>query len=392
MADFRRQPEWRQQADRHTHLIDPVLTVRPISRFEYTARRPAVAIDHALVFVTAKGSYDTYIPPHRPSRADCATRRYTAVYEVDMGNHPVRLDLELPSDDDAFHFGATAELTWRVADPACFVTSGERDVPARLDREFQQLARPVSRGFPIEDSAAAERALQLAVEGGAFGTGIGLRVSCVVRLRLDDEAIAHRKELRSLRYEGELLAPRHELEMRRQHYEHQLEVLRAQQTQELNKQKLEFYQYHLQQGGAAAWALHLAEHPEDSRLVMESMRSDQLALIKSQLEVATQLLKSEGVEAYQKEEPIRLALTLVKDFLTQQLPGAGEPPVFGPPPDGQGGELPSGTPPQPGPYAPPQPGPYAPAAPPPPAVPPVPPPPPVPPAASTSPSEETHSR
>lgn len=387
MADSRRQPEWRQQADRHTQLIDPVLTVRPISRFEYAARRPAVAIDHALVFVTAKGSYDTYIPPHRPTRADSATRRHTAVYEVDMGSHPVRLDLQLPSDDDAFHFGATAELTWRVADPACFVVSGERDVPTRLDREFQQLARPVSRGYSIEHSAAAERAVQLAVDAGGFARGIGLQVTCGVRLRLDDEAIAHRKELRSLRYANELLAPRHELEMRQQHYQHQLEVLRAQQTQELNAQKIAFYQHHLQHGGVAAWALHLAQHPEDSRLVMESMRADQLALIKSQLGVATELLKGEGVEDYQKEEPRRLALQVVNDILNQRLPGVAEPPAYGPPPGEAGTELPAGAPPQPGPYTPP----VAPVAPPVPPVPPVPPPPSAPPAAATPPAEEADS-
>ena len=55
MAEFRRQPEWQQDANRHTALIDPVLTVRPIARFDYTVRRAVTAIDHALVFVTTKG-------------------------------------------------------------------------------------------------------------------------------------------------------------------------------------------------------------------------------------------------------------------------------------------------------------------------------------------------
>ncbi|WNE98156.1 PE-PGRS family protein [Streptomyces luomodiensis] len=347
MADFRRQPEWQQQADRHTQLIDPVLTVRPMARFEYAARRPAVAIDHALVFVTAKGAYDTYLPPHRPSRSDAAGRRYTAVYEVDMGTHPVTLDLELPSDDDAFAFGVTAELTWRVADPARFVASGERDVPTRLSREFQHLTRPVSRGFAIENSSMAEQAVQRAVDSGAFATGIGLDITCVVRLRLDDAAIAHRKQLREIRYAGELLDPQHELEMRRQYQQHQLEVLRVQQQQELNAAKINFYQYHLQQGGVAAWALHLAQHPEDSRLVMESMRADQLALIKSQLGVATELLKGEGVEDYQKEEPRRLALQVVNDILNQRLPGVSEPSAYGPPPGDEGSALPPPAPPAP---------------------------------------------
>ena len=342
MADFRRQPEWQQQADRHTPLIDPVLAVRPMSRFEYTARRPALAIDHALVFVTAKGTYDTYLPPHRPSRSDAVSRHYTSVYEVDMGTHPVHLDIELPSADDAFSFGVDAELTWRVADPVRFVTGGERDVPTRLSREFQHLARPVSRGFAIEDSASAEQAVQRTVDAGGFAAGIGLDITCVVRLRLDDEAIAHRKQLREIRYAGELLDPRHELEMRQQQMQHQIELVRAQQAQELNAQKIKYYQHFLQQGGVTAWALRLAEHPEDTRMVIENMRADQLAVMKTQANVALELLKDEGVENYQKEEPTRRALQYVRDIFDQQLPDDAGAPSYPPP-----AELPPIAPPMP---------------------------------------------
>ncbi|MEU8871705.1 PE-PGRS family protein [Streptomyces javensis] len=347
MADFRRQPEWQQQADRHTRLIDPVLAVRPMSRFEYTTRRPAMAIDHALVFVTAKGTYDTYIPPHRPSRSDAMSRRYTSVYEVDMGTHPEQFDFTLPSDDDAFSFGATAELTWRVADPARFVASGERDVPTRLSREFQHLARPVSRGFAIEDSASAEHAVQRALDGGGFAVGIGLEVTCVVRLRLDDAAIAHRKQLRDIRHAGELLGPQHELEMRQQQLRHQLELARTQQEQELNAQKISYYRYYLDQGGVTAWALRLAEHPEDTRVVLESMRADQLALMKTQANMALELLKDEGVEDYQKEEPTRRALQFVHDIFDQQLPDMSEPPAYPPPSGERAGALPPSAPPAP---------------------------------------------
>ncbi|WP_066943627.1 hypothetical protein [Streptomyces lushanensis] len=337
MADFRRQPEWQQQVDRHSQLRDPVLTVRPISRFEYTARKPVTPIDHALVFVTAKGAYDTYLPPHRPSRSDAASRWYTSVYEVDMGNHPVRLELELPSDDDAFSFGATADLTWRVADPAHYVAGGERDVPTRLEREFHQLARPVSRGFSIEKSREAEIAVRQALEDGGFAAGIGLQVTCAVRLRLDDEAIAHRRRRRSLEYEREMLAPEHEFQLQQAHQAHELELLRAEQQRQLMTEKINFYQYHLQHGGVAAWALHLAAHPEDTRLAMTSMRQEQLALVHSQLE----LLNSEQLEDYQKAEPARQALRTVSELMRQQMPdlagGAGRPA-----PADQPGALPAG--------------------------------------------------
>ncbi|WP_405479020.1 PE-PGRS family protein [Streptomyces sp. NBC_00009] len=327
MADFRRQPEWQQGAHRHSTLIDPVLTVRPIARFDYTARRAVTAIDHALVFVTAKGAYDVYVPPHRPSRSDAASRRYTSVYEVDMGSHPVQLELSLPSDDDAFSFGATADLTWRVADPIAYVASGERDVPTRLTRELHQLGRPVSRGFSIEDSPRAERAVQEAVEAGGFAVGIGLAVTCVLRLRLDDEAIAHRRKQRSLRYETDLLDPAHEFRLRQARQQHELEVLRQQQDQELVSAKIDFYRYWLQHGGVGAWALHLAQHPEDTRLVVSSIQKDQLSLIKDELE----LIAGDSLEDFQKAESARALLPAVNDLIEQQPPA----PAPAPAPAGQ---------------------------------------------------------
>ena len=153
MPDFRRPPEWDQRADRHTQLTDPVLTVRQLGRFEYAARKALTRIDNALVFVNGKGAHDAFLPPHRPSRAELATGRYTAVYEVDTGIHQLAMELALPSDDDAFEFAAAADLTWQVKDPAAFVTSGERDVPALLARRLRQLARPVTRHPPSTDPA-----------------------------------------------------------------------------------------------------------------------------------------------------------------------------------------------------------------------------------------------
>ncbi|MFD8204612.1 PE-PGRS family protein [Streptomyces sp. NPDC059701] len=334
MADFRRQPEWQQDAHRHSTLIDPVLTVRPISRFDHTGRRSVSAIDHALVFATARGTYDAFLPPHRPSRTDAATRRYVSVYEVDMGSHPVRLELTLPSDDDAFSFGASADLTWRVADPIAYVSSGERDVPTRLARELHQAARPVSRRFAIEDSPAAERAVQQAVESEGFAAGAGLAVTCTVRLRLDDEAIAHRRRLRNLRYESEMLDPEHEFRLRQARQQHELEALRQQQSHALVAEKIHFYQYWLQHGGAGAWALHLAQHPEDTRLAVGSLQKDQLTAIRSELE----LIAGDTLEDYQRAESARTTLRAVDDLLQQQTP----PPAALPPGTGQ-------------PYAPPQP-------------------------------------
>ncbi|OKK05934.1 hypothetical protein AMK26_07500 [Streptomyces sp. CB03234] len=380
MPDFRRPFEWVQDADRHTQLIDPVLTVRQLSRFDF-ARKSLTRIDHALVFATPKGTYDAYLPPRRPSRSEAAAKRYTAVYEVDMGVHPVRAEIRLPSDNDAFEFGVVAELSWQVVDPARFVESGHRDVPRLLLGELEQAARPVARRFPIAESAAAERELLDAVTGrGPLGAAVGLTVTWTVRLRRDQENIDHQLRLqaidhaateqifterRGMEYDVALDArsrqhdalqvgrameygrQEQELVLQQQAWQHERAMLEARQAvemQQIEAQKIAFYQWHLQQGGVQAWALHLAQHPEDSRLVMESMREDQLRLIQAQMDLVGQLLGSEGAENYELEGPKQLALRAVSDILNQRLPGVAQ---DGPPQLPGGQEYPQAATPQP---------------------------------------------
>ncbi|WP_407560544.1 hypothetical protein [Streptomyces sp. 184] len=364
MHEFRRPPDWDQQADRHTALIDPVLTVRQLSRLEFVTRKPPTRIDHALVFATADGGYEVFVPPHRPSRTEAAARRYTAVYEVDMGRHPVNAELNLPSDNDAFEFGVQAELFWQVTDPARFITSGHRDVPALVLGRLREAARPVARGFAIDRSADAERALLRALyDRGPLGEDAGLRVDWTVRVRRDGANIAHQQRLQSIdhdaaenvrrsrrgaetdRAENIRLQARDSLELERamsygeQHHElaskqlgwqHEQNVQAQRQAVELQRleaEKIEFYRWHLERGGATAMAMHLSHHPEDSRLVMENLRQDELALIETQKDLVVQLLGGKGdVEEYELEGPKKLALETVKQILAQRRPGVhGEP-------------------------------------------------------------------
>ncbi|MGY1500323.1 hypothetical protein ACW4TU_27715 [Streptomyces sp. QTS52] len=373
MPAFHRPPEWQQSADRHTQLIDPVLTVRQLSRFELSLKS-TVRIDHALVFATAKGGYEAYLPPRRPTRSEIAARHYTAVYEVDMGVHPCSGTLTLPSDNDAFEFSAEIDLSWQVVDPARFVGSGHRDVPGLLIGELQRAARPVSRRFPIADSAAAEGELLQAINVlGPLGAPAGLQTTWTLRLRRDQENIDHQRRLQAidhsateqvwaaqrgsdidvevdrrnrgqdaLQIERSLAygAQQQHLALQQQRWDyeqaalqsgqqHQLSIQQGHQELELQQieaQKVAFYQWHLQQGGVHAWALHLAQHPEDSRMVMTSMRDDQLRMIQAQMDLVKDLLHGDNAEKFELEGPKQLALRTVSDILTQRLPGVPQTP------------------------------------------------------------------
>ncbi|SDN06585.1 hypothetical protein SAMN04487981_103435 [Streptomyces sp. cf386] len=359
MADFRKPPDFEQPADRHTPLVDPVVTVRQLSRWGF-ARRALTRIEHALVFSTSKGDYDEFLPPVRPRRSEAAARRYTAVYEVDMGVHPHRAEIPLPSDNDAFEFAATIELSWQVTAPKTFVRSGHRDVPALLLGELQQAARSLTRSFAIHDSARAEAELLRVLtdpERPPLGATVGLKVVWTLRLSRDQQEIEHRQRLQAIdhataeqirteqlgrdydaeldrraRRQDELQMERateygrmeHELSLQRQEWQQDQERLRAQHQAELlqlEAEKIAFYQKYLEEGGVVAWALQLATRPEDIQLVVKSMHEDQLRLVQAKMDLAKELLGGDNLEEYEREAPKRLALNAVYEIFNQRLPG-----------------------------------------------------------------------
>ncbi|MFC4492919.1 PE-PGRS family protein [Streptomyces ovatisporus] len=350
-----RPPQWQQDANRHTQIVDPVITIQELTRFK--SLRPT-RIDYALVFTTSKGEFDTYLPPHRPSRSEIAAHRWTTVYEVDTGLHQDSRVFELPSSNDAFAFEVTLGCTWQVKEPAKFVGSGERNVPALAQRLVDSVARPLLRRRGMEESAEAEQDVQRALreQAGSFGAAEGLSLSCGVQIRRDEAAIRHEHELRAIRYERAKLEPGHDLAMRedelaaeralaqgRQRHlteqqeqelgheralakgKHELEL------QEIEAKKIEYYTYYLERGGPATMAFHLAKHPEDTRLVMENLRQDHLNMVQNQLQVAVQALGGGpgGLEEHQLDEPRKLAAKVMRDFFSQRFPGSRDEPAAG---------------------------------------------------------------
>ncbi|MFE3198464.1 SPFH domain-containing protein [Embleya sp. NPDC059237] len=340
-----RSPQWEQNANRDTKIVDPVVTIQELSRFTplQTAR-----IDYALVFTTARGEFHCFLPPHRPSRMEVATRRWTSVYAVDVGLHEAESTLTLPSRDDAFRFDVTMNIRWRVADPAIFVASGERDVPALMRRFVDDSVRPVLRTYAIEDSTIAEKDAQEAlVAAGPLGVAAGLRVRCEIQVSRDEAALEHARRLREIEFARQRLDPQHTLSLREDRltaeralaqgrHRHQLEVqdrrlgherelMRGAQEvelQDIEAKKIRYYAYYLEQDGPIALAFRLARHPEDARLVMENLRSDQLRLLQAKLQIALQALDGGpgGLEEHQLAEPRRIAATVIEEILRVELP------------------------------------------------------------------------
>ncbi|MGR4853364.1 hypothetical protein [Streptomyces sp. LARHCF252] len=306
------QLDWFQQQPQHPAAphtdADPVRTVWQLPRFRLGGLRFTGRIDHALVCVTRKGAYETFLPPDRPT----SVRRYVAVYEVDTDPHAFQLNVPLPSLVDSFEFEVTADIGWRVTHPARFVRSQERDVPGLLTRELLPLMRDAGRRLPIQASAEAERAVQQAVRDAAsLGQAQGLQITCSIRLRRDAAERSHQDRLRTARHEMEAAKPEHEATVLRETYE-----------AERRAEQIRFYERTLARGGTAALALHLAAHPDETRLVLEHLQADQNRLLDTQVNLINQALENKRLEDYHLDEPHELIAERMKAILRATDPSA----------------------------------------------------------------------
>ncbi|MET9603887.1 hypothetical protein ABZZ17_02335 [Streptomyces sp. NPDC006512] len=315
-----RSADWDQQADRHTRLADPVVTVRQIGGLGLPGRTPT-RIDHSLVYTTQRGGFEVFLPPNRPRRL---RRRYTAVYEVDMGIHPVRTTMALPSANDAHEFEVGVEFDWQVSDPAQFVRSGHRDVPRLLLGELEQLARPVTRRFHIADSAEAEAEVLAVVRHcKPLGEEAGLRVLWTVRLRRDEDNVAHARRLQAIDHAAteeirtERWSARSDQEKAaRVHAQHEQRL----ELQEYEARRIAFYREYLMRGGIDAWAMHLAQHPEDSAKALSHLRQEQRERLQAQMALIKEMLTKAGTEPFELEGPRRLAMEAFSAVFGQHVP------------------------------------------------------------------------
>ncbi|MFJ9035343.1 hypothetical protein ACIRF8_01950 [Streptomyces sp. NPDC102406] len=302
---FRQQP----QRPAVPHLdADPVRTVWQLPRFRIGSRRFTGRIDHALVCVTRKGGYETFLPPDRPP----SVRRFVALYEVDTEHHAFPLSVPLPSRLDSFEFEATADISWRVTDPERFVRSQERDVPGLITRELLPVLRRASRDHAIEASAEAEHCVQEAVAAASWiGVPQGLRIACSLRLRRDAAERFHQSRLRNARHEMEAATP-----------EHRASRLREEQEAERIAARITFYEETLARGGTAALALHLATHPEETKHVLQHLSAGQDRLLDTQVHLINEALQTKRLEHHELEIPRRLVAERMEAIL--RAPGPAE--------------------------------------------------------------------
>lgn len=287
---------------------DPIRAVHELQRFQYIRHRPPVAAERALVFMTAGGITQTYLPNRQPTRGELVSKNFRTLYEVEMGIQHLAFEHRLPSSGDAFFFHAETDLTWRVQDPGVVVAKGIKDVRALVEPKLLARMRRETRRYAIERSADAETAVVDALMADPLGVAEGLEIGCEVRLSLDGTAVDQYASLR--RFDYARAAARSE---------HELTLLRTQHEQELTEEGMQFYANMLEQGDVGRWALHLSKNPHDIPLAIEGIRDDEREAAANQIHMIEKLLDAGVLEDHMMEEPARVAL----DNLKARLADAG---------------------------------------------------------------------
>lgn len=289
-------------------LNDPILAERDLRRFDFVLNRPSLRSGGAVVLISPSGAAASYSAERPPTRGELVIKNFQKVYEVDTGYHHVTYEHELPSDGDAFQFNAVLDVDWRVVDPTIVVLRGVRDVRRLLEPRLLAVMRAETRRYAIEESAAAERAVQDALD--AIEPVEGIALTCRVRLSLDTEAIQQHTALRALEHTKVQQIVRHELSR-----------LEALQGDELREQKALFFARLLEGSDDVRWGLQVAHNPADLPLALEGIREDHREGRRNQLRLIEQLMDKGLLEEHMVDEASRLAAETLRAGLTDSAQG-----------------------------------------------------------------------
>lgn len=190
-----------------TDTFDPILKteqLEPLRLFSpKLTSRPGVA----LVLFREGKPLRTIMPDGRIPFSEARLTPYRTAYHVDVSDHSLEINCDVPCRGDAFVFHARVRLTCAVEKPDVVVQRGVRDARAALEPMLVRTMRAESRRFDLEASGLAEGAITAAIEREVALVGFRL-VRCAVELELDESAKRHLRESHEIktRIERETIA------------------------------------------------------------------------------------------------------------------------------------------------------------------------------------------
>jgi hypothetical protein len=290
---------------------NPIRHVEELPKFRLFHTPPSPEPGLALVLFKKGGSLTTYWPTDRLSAGEVRWGNYTIAYKVDLTDHSFAFSCTLPCEGDAFEFNADVNVTYAVSEPKVIVERNVTDVMALIEPIITDIMREVSRKFDVEDSAAAEKAIGLKLNGLRLDEGVKIK-RLVAKLGLEEDARDHLRKMRELdrnkirdKKEAEVIQQREKLEIERL------------------KIKMDFYSPLIAQGQWQLLALQLSNNPDDAVAIAQIISQERQLNIKNQLEALKIMVEEDALEGFQLEEPAKKVLRrFVESLDLDQTPRA----------------------------------------------------------------------
>jgi hypothetical protein len=317
--------------------FSPIVAVRP-----YLGKKAEPVTAHlAHVLVTTKGEH-RIVWPH--DRAHSVVWQHTrtsslfrgqikTVYDIDLGIHHLRFDAELPGAGDTFSFKASAVVEWRVLDPSLVVRSQLSDIRPAVQPAVIEEMRRIAREFGVEQSAAAERAINERLVGealdfnnlaqlgdalaktassGHVGREYGVWTRTIASVQPDRSRLAQSDEVRDLR---------HQIEAER--LKQELRMLQEQNKNQVLANRMGFYRDAFMSGDIERAVLQVAQNPEELSAVAQMVREQELAGQRMTIDFVNKLLEAGAIERWQVNDQAKAALDWLRQstnaVLTPQL-------------------------------------------------------------------------
>lgn len=252
-----------------------------LTKAELRKINPVSSGHTAIVYLNKRGEY--VVGAGRLTMGEIMWNTPKAIYEVDIAPVEDSFVVDLPSTEEAFSFSARVHVTWRIHDPVSAVRGKLENPNGMVRMHVEKRLREHTRGFNVENSAAAERHINLEYGDRVIPLSDAVEIlRCSVVLTLDESTGVHirnrtlvQREWETLRQGTETEAHTHVLKRQQAMNQQELERLTVQHELALKGQRMEFYADALRTGSHNVLALRLAGHGEDVNDVIELMMKQQ---------------------------------------------------------------------------------------------------------------------
>jgi hypothetical protein len=250
--------------------------------------KPRPAPEPGIAFVLFRDGLPlvTIWPGDRLTSGEIVWGKYKTIYKVDITEHSISFNRDIPCYGDAFNFHAQVNLTYSVGDPSLIVKRNVSNINSLLEQIIEKKMREISRKNDLEKSAETESLINesLPIEIKKHNTGLKL-IYCFVTICLDEIEKNHLKQLQQIDHKKEA--------------EKKLAELNVQLfTQEsgLTKMKMDFYGPLIKEGQWQMLALQLSAHPEDIKSIYQLVSQQKQLDLENQLKALKLMLDGDVIE------------------------------------------------------------------------------------------------